>query len=152
MIRRARCTGPMILRSPVSSLKPAFITMWPKPFAGALEFGPKDIGLFSAMRHDGLHSGACLGLGGGKHDDYSTDALASFSPALDRLVRFSLSGEWKEGALWQAIAELNDGTSYSREEIGDWLSHEGGCKHEIGALRIVGGFSPWVPLELLRES
>ena len=65
----------------------------------------------------------------GENDGYSTVALAKLFPELDRLVRFSLGGERKEGALWQAIAELNDRTRYSREEIADWLCHQGDCKH-----------------------
>jgi hypothetical protein len=89
--------------------------------------------------------------GSGQHDGYSTVALAELFPELDTLVRFRLRGEQKEGALWQAIAELSDGTSYSREEIADWLCHQGGCKHKIAALRVLRRFNPRVPLELLRR-
>lgn len=34
-------------------------------------------------------------------------------------------------SLAEVVAELNDKTDYSREQIADWLCRVGGCQHQL---------------------
>jgi hypothetical protein len=72
---------------------------------------------------------AAVGMRGSKK--YDRWRMYQRFPELNRLVTHPLDGI--ETSLEQVVTDLNDQTSYSREQIADWLCREGGCRHEVQA-------------------
>jgi hypothetical protein len=75
---------------------------------------------------------AAVGMRGSKK--YDRWRMYQRFPELNRLVMHPLIGI--ETSLEQAVTDLNDQTSYSREQIAGWLCQQGGCQHEVSEIQL----------------